>query len=53
MRFSLRTLLFLLTLAAVDLAAWGVNASWGGGATCIVAAVLLVWALGPWCMKIG
>jgi hypothetical protein len=47
MRFSLRTLLFLLTLAAVDLAAWGVGATWGGEVTCVVAAVLLVWAVGP------
>jgi len=47
MRFSLRTLLFLLTLTAVDLAAWGVKASYGGGVTCIVVAVLLVWAVGP------
>ncbi len=47
MRFSLLTLLILLTLAAVDFTAWGVSALWGKGVTCILAAVLLVWAVGP------
>jgi hypothetical protein len=47
MRYSLRTLLILLTLAAVDLAAWGVGTDWGEAVTCVLAAVLVVWAIGP------
>lgn len=47
MRFSLRTLLILLTLAAVGLAAWQMGTRWGEGVTCVLAAVLFVWAVGP------
>lgn len=51
MKFSLRTLLVLLSLAAIDLAAWGVSDGWGYGTTCVVAAVLIVWLMGPQRMR--
>lgn len=51
MRFSLRTLLILLTLAAIDLAVWQINVTWGYEFTCVLVAVLVVWAIGPRRMK--
>ena len=46
MRFSLRSMLIAITLAAVCLAAWKLTPLWDGVVSCVLIGAVLVWAIG-------
>jgi hypothetical protein len=46
MRFSLRSMLVAITLAAVGLAAWKLRPLWDGAVSCLLVGAMLVWAIG-------
>ena len=47
MRFSLRSILIVLTLVALDLGAWQVSRGWGLLANFLLLGAFLVWLIGP------
>jgi len=46
MRYSLRSMLIAITLAAVGLTAWKISHVWDGIVSCLLVGAALVWAIG-------